>query len=145
MRSLLTILLITLPFAALTGCNTPSPAFAGEPATRVTIDGSVFDIRVKDRKAEAIRLNPQYAPRLGPIGARAAIAMEHISGCEVTKVTGDAAVVFGKLRCGKDPVRPPYAGLPGGTLDCYGIDSYKSPATGELVTSYDCDWRPASG
>ena len=56
--------------------HAPSPHFAGLPATRVIIEGSTFDVRVKSLQAEALRLNAEYAPRLGPIGVRASKAME---------------------------------------------------------------------
>lgn len=133
--------LTVLAILALTACNTPSLDFAGQPATQVTVAGSTFAIRVADRRAEAIRLTPGYAPRLGPIGARAAFAMEQVSGCKVTKIKGDAAVVYGTLRCSGETAAP-HSGLPRGTLECYGIDSFESPATGELITDYDCDWVP---
>ncbi len=125
----------------LAACNTPGLDFAGQPATQVTVAGSTFAIRIADRRAEAIRLNPGYAPRLGPIGARAAFAMEQVSGCKVTKIKGDAAVVYGTLRCSGEAA-PLQGVLPRGTLECYGIDSYESAATGELITNYDCDWLP---
>ena len=106
----------------------------------VTVAESVFHVRVMDRKAQAIRVNTQFAPRLGPIGARAAVAIEAVSGCKVTKIDGDAAVIIGTLKCnGAQPASPPFPRT-GGSLECYGIDSYESPATGELITNYDCDW-----
>jgi hypothetical protein len=124
------------------GCAAPGSELEDRPATRVMVMGSVFDVRVKDRTAQAIRVNRQYAPRLGPIGARAAFAMQHVSGCTVTKLKGDAALLIGTLRCGHgDPVPPLYR-TRHGTLECYGIDSFESPATGELITNYDCDWLP---
>lgn len=90
----------------LAACNTPSPEFKGIAPTRVTVDGSTFDVRVDGQKAEALRVNAQYAPRFGPIRDRAARAMAQVSGCEVRKVTGDQALAFGALKCGgKEPVR----------------------------------------
>ena len=85
----------------LAACDTPSPAFRGIPATRVTVDGSTFDVRVLDNQAEALRVNAEYAPRFGPIRDRAARAMAQVSGCEVRRVTGDQALAFGALKCGK--------------------------------------------
>lgn len=72
-------------------CNTAGPHFRGLPATTVTVDGSTFDVRVRDELAEAIRTTPEYAPRFGPIRARAARAMAMVSGCEVREVRGDRA------------------------------------------------------
>lgn len=84
----------------LTACNTPSQAFRDVPVSTVTIDGSTFDVRIKDRRAEALRTNVQYAPRMGPIGGRAAMAIEQVSGCLVHDISGDQAVVQARLDCG---------------------------------------------
>lgn len=125
--------------ALLAGCATPGPEFREVPSQRISVAGSVFDVRIQGRKGEAIRVNRQYAPRLGPIGARAAFAMQVASGCKVTRITGDAAVVHGTLRCnGEAP--PPVVAFPKHVeLECYGIDSYVSGATHEEITNYDCD------
>lgn len=85
----------------LSACHTPSPEFRGLPATRVTVDGSTFDVRVNGAQAEALRVNAQYAPRFGPIKHRAESAMGQVSGCKVVKVSGDQALAFGLLKCGK--------------------------------------------
>lgn len=121
----------------LAACNTAGPHFRGLPATTVTVDGSTFDVRVNDRLAEAIRTNPEYAPRFGPIRARAREAMEMVSGCAVKEVRGDQAQATGILDCGKggpriDRLRPQ------GEYDCLTLDSYVSPATDELVLDLDC-------
>lgn len=84
---------------ALVACNTPGPHFRGLPATRVTVEGSVFDVRVRGELAEAMRVNTQYAPRFGPIKERAGIAMAQVSGCEVKEVRGDQALATGLLDC----------------------------------------------
>lgn len=85
----------------LSGCNMPSPAFRGVPATRVTVEGSVFDVRLRRNRAEAMRINSQYAPRFGPIKKRAVLAIQHVSGCQVVRISGDQALTFGRLDCGK--------------------------------------------
>ena len=90
----------------LAACNTPSPAFRGLPAIRVTVAGSTFDVRQRGLRAEAMRINPQYAPRFGPLQDRAAFAMAQASGCEVVRVTGDQALAFGTLDCGDGPPSP---------------------------------------
>ncbi len=87
----------------LAACNTPSPEFRGKVPTRVVVDGSVFDVRVNDNRAEAIRVNTQYAPRFGPIRGRAGRAMAQVSGCKVVSVGGDQALAFGRLDCGYGP------------------------------------------
>ncbi|WP_223274880.1 hypothetical protein [Tateyamaria sp. syn59] len=123
---------------ALAACNTAGPHFRGLPATTVTVDGSTFDVRVNGRLAEALRTNMQYAPRFGPIKARAAKAMEIVSGCKVKEVRGDQALATGILDCGKGG--PPIdRQVPQGEYSCYTLDSYVSPATDELVLAVDCD------
>ena len=87
----------------LAACNTPSQAFRDADVSTVTVDGSTFDIRIKDRYAEALRTNVQYAPRLGPIGGRAAMAIEQVSSCRVHDISGDQAVVRARLDCGNGP------------------------------------------
>lgn len=125
-----------LLLAILAACNTAGPHFRGLPATTVTVDGSTFDVRVSDRLAEALRTDPGYAPRFGPIRYRAAKAMELVSGCTVKEVRGDQAVATGILDCG-DGGPPIDYHLPQGEKSCYTLDSYISPATGELVLDLD--------
>ena len=135
-----------IPFCAclltLAACTAPGSDFEGVPATRVSVKESVFDIRVQGRRAQAIRVNTQYAPRLGPLGARAAYAMQVVSGCTVTRLRGDAAVLIGTLHCAGDAPGAAPQGFPRGTLACYGVDSFESAATGEQISDYDCDWLP---
>ena len=94
-RYALAVIALTLS----TGCDGPTPHFRGIEARTVTVEGSTFDIRRKGDVAEAIRTNSQYAPRMGPIARRAEIAIEQATGCRVTEVRGDAAVILGKLDC----------------------------------------------
>lgn len=122
---------------ALAACNAAGPHFRSLPATQVTIDGTVFDVRVRENLAEAIRLNSQYAPRFGPLQTYAGLAMAEVSGCDVLEVRGDAAQATGILDCGDggpriDRLRPL------GEYDCLVIEDYISPATNELVLALDC-------
>jgi len=123
--------------AFLAACNTAGPHFRGLPATTVTIDGSTFDVRVNGRLAEAIRTNAEYAPRFGPIRARAGKAMELVSGCKVKEVRGDQAQATGILDCGKGGPAPDRLKQQG-EYDCLTLDSYVSAATNELVLDLDC-------
>ncbi len=109
-------LIFVLSLFVLSACNAPTPFFRDVPAQRVTIDGSVFDIRLRGELAEAVRINPQYAPRLGPIEGRAARAMVAVSGCPVRLVSGDQALLLGQLDC--DGQGPLYVPGPPVTLDC---------------------------
>lgn len=95
--------LILICLLVLTACNTPSWHFQGQRATRVTVQGSTFDVRVRGNLAEALRLNPEYAPRLGPLRERAARAMEEVSGCRVLQVLGDQTLLTGILDCALAP------------------------------------------
>ncbi|MGC1495809.1 MAG: hypothetical protein WA790_08370 [Sulfitobacter sp.] len=122
----------------IAACNTAGPHFLGLSATRVTVDGSVFDVRVRGELAEAIRVNPQYAPRFGPIKERAGIAMAQVSGCKVKEVRGDQAQATGVLDCGKGttPARPSKQ-----PLDCVPVRGTELRGVG--VTSVDLDCYPA--
>ena len=137
MRSLL-LCLAALCFAA---CDTPGPGFRGVPATRVAVGQSVFDVRVDGNRAEAVRLNAEWAPRLEAVAPRAVKAIEQVSGCVVTKLGGDAALVQARLKCGKGggraeplPERLDY--------DCDFEDGYVIHSTGEAITELRCERRP---
>ena len=99
----------------LLACNTPSPGFRGIDPVRVTVDGSVFAVRVAGNAAEAIRINPQYAPRMGPIGDRARVAIERVSGCSVARLGGDQAMIRARLSCGRAAPGAPLSGPEGWT------------------------------
>ena len=101
MNHVFALLLVVL----LAACNTAGPHFRGLPATTITVDGSTFDVRVRDDLAEAIRTNTEYAPRFGPIRERAGRAMAMVSGCEVKEVRGDQSQATGILKCDKGPRR----------------------------------------
>ena len=91
---------LILPFLLFRpACDGGSPHFMGIEPTYVTVDGSTFAVRVKGNLAEAVRTNMQYAPRMGPIGDRAARAMEQVSGCAVRDIRGDQALILGTLDC----------------------------------------------
>lgn len=93
------LLVIIAMLIGLAACTAPSREFRGLPAQRITVEGSVFDVRVRGERAEAVRVNTQYAPRFGPIRARAGRAMTLVSGCEVKEVLGDQALALGVLDC----------------------------------------------
>lgn len=123
---------------ALTGCATPSPHFRGVPVTRVEVDGSVFDVRIRDNLAEAVRVNPQYAPRFGPIRARAGFAMAQVSGCRVLTVSGDQAMATGTLSC--DGRIPAWTGSAVAvSYSCLEVSQWLDDASGGPYVDYDCD------
>lgn len=119
----------------LAACNTPGPQFRGAPATRITVQGSTFDVRVRDNRAEAIRVNMQYAPRFGPIQARAGGAMATVSGCKVVEVSGDQAQAFGRLDCGNGP--PPKRRTPH-PFECEPIRGTELQGVGQISVALDC-------
>lgn len=93
--------LVVVSLVILAGCNAPTGYFRAVPPTRIAVNGSVFDVRARGTLAEAVRVNPQYAPRFGPIRTRAGLAMALISGCSVSHVLGDQARALGRLDCPK--------------------------------------------
>jgi len=100
MRCLFVLLLM------LMACDTPSRDFRGSPAQRVTVGPSVFDVRLMNGRAEALRLNSEWAPRLSAVEPRARVAIEAVSGCQVIRLRGDQAMMIADLKC-DDAVPPP--------------------------------------
>lgn len=121
----------------LIACNTPSPEFRGVAPTRVTVQGSTFDVRVRDGRAEAIRVNTQYAPRFGPIRARAGAAIAMVSGCKVVEVTGDQAQAFARLDCGNGPPPKSRRAMPW-EIECLPVPGSEIEIAGEVSLDLDC-------
>lgn len=113
---------------ALAACDTSDPAFRDAAPVRVRLGGSVFDIRVAGRQAEAIRRNPQWAPRLAAVAVPAVLAIERVSGCRVARLRGDQARMVAALDCGGGP--PPVP-MPSGELIC-DLDLHDDEETGTL-------------
>ena len=133
--------LIFLCFPAmLAGCDTPGPGFRGVTPVRMTVGQSSFDIRVDGNRAEAIRLNREWAPRLESVAPRAVAAIEKVSGCEVKKLDGDAALMVARLKCGKGAEAMEV--LPGRIdYDCDIDDVYVNRGLGEEITEMTCTPR----
>ena len=129
-----------LAVIALAACNTPSPGFRGIAPVRITVGQSTFDVRVDGNRAEAIRLNREWAPNMKAVAPRAVAAIEKVSGCEVTKLGGDQALIAARLKCGKDA--EPMEVLPGQIeYDCDIEDVYVNRGLGERVTEMTCTPR----
>lgn len=92
-------LIVVFCLCLLVGCNAPGLQFQGVAPTRITVDGSTFDVRVKGNLAEAIRVNAQYAPGFGKIRPKAAEAIRRVSGCRVKNIKGDQAQAIASLGC----------------------------------------------
>lgn len=123
----------------LAACNTPGPHFRDRPATRVSVADSVFDVRVRDELAEALRINPQYAPRLGVIRNRAAHAMAAVSGCRVKEVRGDQAMTTGLLECPDTPANGRVVPQTTGAFECIRTDRGQFDLPDSVYEDYDCD------
>jgi hypothetical protein len=95
-----------LPFALLlvAACDTAGRGYMGLPATRAEAGGYVFDIRVRGAEAEAVRRNAALLPRYVDVARAAEAAVEQVTGCDVTQVTGDPSVVRAVLDCPEDQV-----------------------------------------
>lgn len=128
---------VVMSLCLLASCATETRHFRGVDPLRLTVDGSTFDIRLRGNLAEAIRINPQYAPRLGPLRARAGFAMAQVSGCQVTGVLGDQAVLTGVLQCRDAPLiamRPDYG--------CEDVVQWLETRQGDGFTVYACSPLP---
>lgn len=80
-------------------CNAPSPTFRGIAPVRVSVGPSTFDLRIVGRHAQAIRVNHEWAPRMGSIAPRAAAAIAATSGCDAPRLWGDQAMIEAVLIC----------------------------------------------
>jgi len=133
MRYVLLALIMILAAA----CNTPSREFRGLEAVQISVAGSTFDIRVRGNRAEAIRINAEYAPRLSGIAPKAFVAIEKVSGCKVRRLGGDQALIHATLRCGDSP--EPLVPLPASIrYECQIEDRYTNRGLGEDVTEMVC-------
>lgn len=125
-------------FLILGGCNVPSPHYRGAEVTRVSVQGSTFEVRRKGRLAEAIRVNAQYALRLGQVAPKAEIAMEAVTGCDVVEIRGDAAKVTGILECEAGD-GPPALLLQIREQDCEIVDVFVPAGGATAYLEPDCD------
>ncbi|MCO4847601.1 MAG: hypothetical protein KC448_06475 [Yoonia sp.] len=94
---------------ALAACNTPPLGFMGTEPTRVTIDDSVFDVRIKDGQAHALRLNKEFAPNISFVAGRAATAITQVSGCAIVSgsLAGDPIFITADLDCASTDLETP--------------------------------------
>ncbi|WP_193555912.1 hypothetical protein [Marimonas lutisalis] len=132
--------LILLACVWLAACNTPHPRFAGIAPVRISVGQSAFDIRVKGREAEAIRLNAEWAPRPEAVAPRAVAAIEKVSGCTVRRLDGDQAQFFARLSCGREDRAMEV--MPGRIVyDCDIADAYVNRGLGESISEMTCTPR----
>lgn len=86
----------------LAACSSSPVGFMSVQKQVIKVEGSTFEIRIKGDKAEAIRTNFEFVPKIGDIFPKASKAMEIASGCTVVpnSMKGDPALMVAKLNCG---------------------------------------------
>ena len=121
----------------LSGCDAPSRYFRDEPVTRVEIGSMIFDVRTRGALSEAVRISNGWAPRLSGVAPFAEAAMEQVTGCDVTRLSGDQAVILGTLACGADGPRPaaPPALL---GFECDPVEGWRSDGLDQATIAFDC-------
>ncbi len=124
----------------LAGCNAPGAYFHNVPPTRVMIEGATFDVRYRNRLAEANRIDARIVPRFDDVALKAARAMRVVSGCDVAEVRGDAAQITGVLLCDAGQVQRPPTGTE--LYDCVVIDRWSGEPDVLRIEDYDCAVLP---
>ena len=66
-----------------------------------------FQVRIKEDRADAIRVSKHMMPRKRRVFDAAAMAIERVAGCPVRRIEGDAAIVLARLRCKDAPLAVP--------------------------------------
>ena len=126
-----------LLFLVLAACNTPGPEFRSAPVQRMSVNGSTFDIRHSGERAQAIRVNSESLPRKYETMAKAAVAIEMSSGCDVRRLDGEQSMAVAALACNATPRRPrprPAAGQ--GSDTCLGLPVWNSSSADTF--RHDC-------
>ncbi|WP_208347628.1 hypothetical protein [Pseudaestuariivita rosea] len=133
------LIVLSVSLAALAACTTPPPAYYGVAATRITVEGSTFDVRIKDRQAQAIRISREFAPRPDMMYPKAAYAIEQVSGCRIARnsLNGDQVIINARLACDGQP-QPVQVQLPK-HLDCNIGEIYENQGLEQVRGTADCD------
>jgi len=93
------ILIFSMSLAA---CNMAPHGYQGAPVTRVSVNGSVFDVRQRGDKAVAIRVNSEWPSRREVAMPRAMLAIKMATQCRVIRADGDPSAPEARLDCGPD-------------------------------------------
>lgn len=93
---LLPVLFLPICLAA---CDSPSLAFAGAPATRVSVGGSEFTVRRRGDRVEAVRTSREVFPSRSGTEAKARRAIAIATGCAVKAIGGDVSMQLARLDC----------------------------------------------
>lgn len=83
----------------LAACDSPTPKVARWQKATVTEGGMTFGLHWTATEAEAYRTSKHLRPRLSLVRANAARALTRATGCTVTAVSGDQAIVTAQLDC----------------------------------------------
>ncbi|MEE2946604.1 MAG: hypothetical protein VX444_15665 [Pseudomonadota bacterium] len=102
----LTIAMFAIILAA---CDSPSPEYRHAQVSRQVIGEHSFSIYFTQYKAQAIRTNFAKRPDIRAIARQAEQAIERATGCPVSEIYGDVAVLDGVLDCGKPVVAGEWA------------------------------------
>lgn len=125
-----------LMFFLLVNCDTAGLKHQGVAPLREEVDGWIFDIRVRDSYAEAIRRNSSWQPRMQTIADAGGEAIQRATGCRVAWLQGDPSVLLAGIECG--PERPAPR-RPKRKLLCNGIASAPDSLAGQSEVRFSCD------
>lgn len=117
----------------LTSCDTPGPRHMGVAPVRKEVDGMVFDIRLHNGYAEAVRSNFVWPVNMTQIANNGGRAIEAATGCHVAWMQGDPSVLTAGVDCGTGAPRKPRR-----KLLCQGRVGTPG-ATGESEVAFTCD------
>jgi len=117
----------------LMACNTPTPEFYGVPKQQVVVGKSTFDVRQSGDRAQAIRVNTEWAPNWSHTYTRFAIAIEGATGCKIKpkSLQGDQALMEARLDC-------PYDARPNPPDETVVLECYEGPSA---YPGFDCEMR----
>lgn len=94
-------LLTLMTFIA--ACDSPSPQFmsADTSVRKVTVEGSTFSVHRRENWVEVYRTSFEALPRIPVILARAKIAIEQATNCNVVEgsLSGDQAIQRAEIDC----------------------------------------------
>ena len=87
--------------AILTSCSSPKSTFREVDPIQVEVDGAVFYVYHSGVEVTAIRTNFEVLPDLLDTTARALVAIELATGCNVVigSVSGDQALIEARVDC----------------------------------------------
>ena len=90
---------IILAAALLAACDSPTPGVMRWMKATEAVGGMTFGVHWTAESAEAYRTSRHFRPHLSEVRANARVAIERASGCKVTSVDGDQAIVTASLAC----------------------------------------------